>query len=89
MGEKGTKPTNKWRAGNLQIDEWTNTGKTTEGKEYSFKSYSVQRSYKDKEDKWQNTTLSGLRLTDLPKLTAIATEAYLEGIMKQNEEGEQ
>lgn len=62
-------PTKKFRAGAVTATIWEN--QTEKGKYYSVE---TQRSYKDKDNKWQNT--NSLRLNDLPKATLALNKAY-------------
>ena len=56
--------------GVLSVAIWTN--KTAEGK--LWKSFTIQRSYQDKDQKWQNTT--SLRAGDLLKMAKLLEKAY-------------
>jgi len=49
------KPAKTYKQGQVSVSVWKSEGRPT--------SYTFQRSYKDKEDKWQHT--SSLNLTDL------------------------
>jgi hypothetical protein len=71
--EKNTKPVAKFQAGVVQASVWENIA-SVDGKEQKFHTISFQRSYKDKEDKWQNTNT--MRVNDLPKLALVIEEAY-------------
>lgn len=68
-----TKPVSKFQAGVVQASVWENTA-SVDGVEKKFFTISFQRSYKDKDDKWQNTT--SMRVNDLPKLALVIQEAY-------------
>jgi hypothetical protein len=70
---KNAKPVAKFQAGVVQASVWENTA-TIDGTEKKFFTISFQRSYKDKDDKWQNTT--AMRVNDLPKLALVIQEAY-------------
>jgi len=73
------KPTKKYKAQNITVDQWTNT--TAEGKNYY--TFSIQKAYKDKDEKWQNT--DSLHTQDLPKVITLLQQAYQESITKQKE----
>ncbi len=68
------KPIKNYKAGTLTLSLWEN--KLEENKIISF---SIQRSYKDKEDNWQHT--SNLRTQDIPKLQLLLNKAYEEQIL--------
>ncbi len=71
------KPVKSFKAGVLSLNVWEN-GIGTE----KIKSYSFQRSYKDKEDKWAHT--QSLRTSDLPKLMVLLEEAYKDQIISES-----
>jgi len=70
------KPAKTYKAGVLSLTLWEN--KSSEGE--ILKSFTIQRSYKDKDEKWQHTT--NLRTSDLPKLNLLLAEAYKEQIFQ-------
>ena len=76
MVENKKNPTKVYKAGVLQLSLWEN--KTEEGD--IVRSFTIQRSYKDKDDKWQHTT--NIRSSDLPRLRVLIDEAYKDLIMK-------
>ena len=71
------KPIKSYRAGVISLNVWEN-----EYGEEKIRSYSFQRSYRDKTDKWQQTQT--LRLSDLPKLMVLLEEAYKEQIISES-----
>ena len=74
MSEKNVKkPCKQFRSGTLNVSLWDNLVKNKQGKEFNAITMNIQRSYKDKEDKWQQTT--GLRLQDLPRVILLLQEA--------------
>ncbi len=76
MVEKN-KPVKTYRAGVISLNVWEN-----EFKSEKIKSYSFQRSYKDKSDVWQHT--QNLRIGDLPKLMVLLEEAYKDQVISEN-----
>ena len=48
-----------------------------------FKTISLQRRYKDKNDEWQSTT--SLRVNDLPKATLVLQKAYEYIVLKSSD----
>lgn len=66
-------PEKKFRAGSVTATIWKNTNQV-DGKEVSFYTVALERSYKDKEDNWKTT--SSLRSSDLPKAVLVANKAY-------------
>ncbi|MFH1638374.1 MAG: hypothetical protein ABIB71_08165 [Candidatus Woesearchaeota archaeon] len=72
--QETNKPEIKFRASAITATVWKNTGKTKDDKEYEFLTTQIERSYKDKDDKWQKT--SSFRADDLPKVILVAQKAY-------------
>lgn len=70
----GNQPRSKIEYNGIEVTEWENKG-SKNGREFSFRTYSVGRSYK-KGDEWQNTNAHGFRKNDLPKLIAALTQMY-------------
>jgi hypothetical protein len=71
----GNLPEKKFSTGAITATIWKNNGvskQTGEGTEYN--TISLQRSYKDKDGKWQSTT--SLRVNDLPKASLVLHKAY-------------
>ena len=71
--EKNT-PEKKFSTGAISATVWKNNGKSKEGQDVEFRTVSLQRRYKDKNDQWQ--TSSSLRLNDLPKASLVLNKAY-------------
>jgi hypothetical protein len=67
-------PEKKFSAGAIQATVWRNEVKTKTGEDAEFQTVSLQRSYKDKDGKWQ--TSSTLRAADLPKAILVLQKAY-------------
>ena len=67
-------PEKKFATGAISATVWKNTGKTKAGEETSYRTVTLQRSYKDKSDQWQHT--SSFRPSDLPKATLVLNKAY-------------
>lgn len=74
------KPVKKCRFGNVTVSAWLN--KSKEEKEYH--TFSFQRSYKDKDDKWQNTTV--LRVQDVMPLILCLTRVLEKVGMKEGDQ---
>ena len=70
---KGNSPEKKFRAGAIVATRWKNNVEK-EGKTFEFKTVSLERNYKDKNDEWQST--SNLRLNDVPKAVLVLNKAY-------------
>ncbi len=70
-GKKG--PEKKFRAGAVAATIWRNNA-VKDGKENSYFTVNLDRSYKNKEGAWQNT--GSLRANDLPRAALVITEAY-------------
>ena len=71
MGKK--MPEKKFRASPVSATIWGNEAER-DGKKTKFFTVSLDRSYKDKADQWQNT--HNLRVSDLPKAMLVLGKAY-------------
>lgn len=67
-------PEKKFRASPITATIWTNEVKSKEGELRLFRTISLERSYKDKDDNWKSTT--SLRVNDLPKAVLVLNKAY-------------
>lgn len=76
-------PIHKIRKGSITIDIWKNQIDKEDEKKGSFTTYTIQRSYKDKKDEWQNT--GTLRQSDLPKAIVALQQAYELSLEKKEE----
>lgn len=70
----GNYPEKKFRAGGISATVWLNKGKRPNGEETEYKTVALERSYTDKEGKWQTT--NSMRVNDLPKVAVIVQRAY-------------
>ena len=61
-------------SGAVSATIWQNELKLKTGESAVFKTITLQRSYKDKDNKWQHT--SSMRLNDLPKAALVLNKAY-------------
>ncbi len=68
------KPVKNFRAGAVNVTVWKNAGKAVDGKEMSYNTISLERSYKDKDGSWKNT--NSMRINDLPRAAAAINKAY-------------
>ena len=69
MSEKQNTPEKKFIAGSISATIWVNKN---DDKEY--KTISIQRNYKDKDDKWKST--NSMRVNDLPKARLVLDKAF-------------
>lgn len=67
-------PEKKFRASPISATIWSNEVKNSEGQVNIYRTISLERTYKDKEGKWQKTT--SLRVNDLPKAILVLNKAY-------------
>ena len=70
----GNVPEKKFRAGAISATVWLNRGQNSLGEASEYRTISIERNYKNKEDKWQST--NSLRLNDLPKAKVVLGKAY-------------
>ena len=67
------KPYKQFRSGTLNVSLWAKPVRNKLGAEFDLITANLQRSFKDKEGKWQQTT--GLRIQDLPKAIVLLQKA--------------
>ncbi|MDD3175044.1 MAG: hypothetical protein PHU51_01050 [Candidatus Nanoarchaeia archaeon] len=67
-------PEKKFRASPISATIWSNEVRTSDGELKVFRTIHVERTYKDKEGKWQKT--NSLRVNDLPKAILVLNKAY-------------
>jgi len=75
-------PTTKIRIGTISVAGWKH-----ESENGDWESYKIQRSYKDSDDKWQNT--SSFRRDDIPKIILALQTAYRESFQKTESDSEE
>ena len=80
----GNRPIKKWRAANFEVAVWLNKRKTENG-EVEFKTVSLSRSYKKKdEDIWRSEVLNFRRL-DIPKIQTLINKIQEELYLTKDE----
>ena len=79
----GNLPEKKFRAGALSATVWLNRGQKATGEATEYKTISIERSYTDKEGKWQST--NSLRINDLPKAQVVLQKAYEFVVFKEQD----
>ncbi len=72
--KSGNYPEKKFRAGSISATVWVNKAQPVNGVQGEYKTVSLERSYTDKEGKWQST--NALRVNDVPKAAAALQKAY-------------
>ena len=71
----GNQPEKKFRAGAISATIWLNQGQNKKtGETVNYRTISLQRGYKDKNDQWQNT--NSFRVNDLPRAAVVLKQAY-------------
>lgn len=80
---QGNLPEKKFRAGAISATVWLNKGQRANGEESEYKTISIERSYTDKDGKWQST--NSLRVNDLPKACVVLQKAYESVVFKEQE----
>ena len=71
-------PEKRFSTGAVTATIWRNETKQGDAE---FQTISIQRSFKDKNDKWQHT--SNMRVNDLPKAALVLQKAYEYIVMKE------
>lgn len=75
-------PEKEFRAGGVSATVWNNQ-QMINGNKMDVKSVQIQRNYLDDKKEWKKT--SSFKTNDLPKLVAVATEAFKYLTMKERE----
>lgn len=81
FSSKENQPEKRFAAGPVVATVWLNRKKQ---EPETFKTISLVRNYKDKEDKWQSTNT--FRVNDLPKAMLVLNKAYEYLALKQSAE---
>lgn len=81
MTEKNT-PEKKFSAGAVSATIWSNKGEK-DGKEFFYKTVTIQRRYQDSDKNWKST--DSHRLNDLPKVALVAKKAYEYMVTKESD----
>jgi hypothetical protein len=79
----GNLPEKKFRAGAVSATVWLNHGQSTTGEAAQYRTISIERSYTDKEGKWQST--NSMRVNDLPKANVVLQKAFEYLVFKEQE----
>ena len=83
---EGNLPEKKFSTGAINATIWKNTGKSKSGEDVEYRTISIERRYKDKNDEWQST--ASLRVNDLPKAALVLQEAYKYIVLRDTEKQE-
>lgn len=70
----GNLPEKKFRAGAVSATVWLNKGQKINGEESEYRTISIERSYTDRDGKWQSS--NSMRVNDLPKAKVVLEKAY-------------
>ena len=76
----GNVPEKKFSTGAISATIWKNSGKSKSGQDVEYRTITLQRRYKDKNDQWQST--NSLRVNDLPKASLVLNKAYEHIVLK-------
>lgn len=77
--ENINKPQKTYKSGLLSLSVWENEIQSEGEQVTKVKTFTIKRSYKDKEE-WKQTQM--LRTQDLPRLKVLIDEAYKEEVLK-------
>lgn len=87
----GNLPIKKWRSGLIEGVIWSNKRKINRGgeeEEIEFKTFTLRRSWRDKEqDIWRDEKIN-LRRQDIPKLQAILNKIQEELFLSDDDRGD-
>ncbi len=76
-------PEKKFRAGSVTATIWLNKSHNAKGEDGEYYTITMERSYTDKEGKWQTT--NSLRVNDLPKATIVLQKAYEHIVLQEQD----
>ena len=83
------RPIKKWRASNIEAAIWLNSKKDNNGNEIGYKTVSLSRSYKKKDENiWRNEVIN-LRRGDLGKIFAVLNKVQEELFLNTDKESEE
>ncbi|MFH0979067.1 MAG: hypothetical protein V1837_07250 [Candidatus Woesearchaeota archaeon] len=77
-------PEKRFSAGAVNANIWRNEVPNKTAGTSGYYTISLQRSYKDKAGKWQNS--SSMRINDLPKAALVLSRSYEYLVLKENQE---
>ena len=80
---QGNFPEKKFRAGAVSATVWSNKGQKANGEESEYKTISIERSYTDKNGKWQST--NSFRIADLPRAQVVLQKAYEHAVLQEQD----
>ncbi len=83
----GNMPEKKFSTGAISATVWKNAGKAKTGQDVEYRTISLQRRYKDKNDAWQST--NSLRVNDLPKAALVLNKAYEYLVLRDTDHAEE
>lgn len=72
--QEGQRPEKNFKVGAVRAAVWKSTYSTRFGKQFDVKRVVIDRSYKDTQGAWKNT--SSLDLNDIPKAVLALQQAY-------------
>lgn len=79
-------PEKKFRAGTVTATVWKNFVKRKDGGQGVYRTISIERSYKDKNNSWQTT--NSFRINDLPRAELVLRRAFEFAIQADSSEEE-
>lgn len=77
------KPKLKVRAGSISATVWENEA-DIKGAKVKVNNVTLEKNYKDKDDKWQTTNSYGLH--DLPKVIWVLTDVYKKLVINEEQQ---
>lgn len=79
----GNFPEKKFKAGSISVTVWHNKTQKQNGEEGDYQTISIERSYMDKDGKWQTT--NSLRTNDVPKAIVALQKAYEHIVLQEQD----
>ncbi len=82
------RPIKKWRAGNLEVAIWQNE-REFDGNTIGFKTVSLSRTWKKKDEEVWRSDVLNLRKNDISKVLVLLNKAQEELLLTESQKGEE
>jgi hypothetical protein len=83
------RPIKKWRSGSIEGCIWLNKKKLDDGSEVEFKTISLSRSFKKKDDDIWRSEIINCRKGDIPKIQVVLHNLQQELFLTEEKEKEE
>lgn len=80
------KPIKKWRSGNIEACIWLNKKKLDDGSEVEFKTATLSRSFKRKDEQVWRSEVINFRRSDIPRIQTVLHNLQQELFLSEDKE---